>query len=258
LPPIKEGDPLGYIDIPRIGVHWVFVQGTERDDLAKGPGHYPSTPLPGQVGNAAIAGHRTTHGAPFYRVNELQPKAPGQGGDLIITRSLIGQHVFQVIRVFTVKPSETWVAGPMSLPDQQLHSVQFGLGLSPKKAYLTLTSCNPRYSARERIVILAELITPKQAPKNAPVSSAPVAAVKFEGQAPADNPKSLHEGLSGDISSRAPTLFWGLVTLVVGALWWWAFRRYRHPLTWFTGVLPFLLVLFAFYVYLERLLPANY
>ncbi len=256
LPPIREGDPLGKIIIPRAGVNWVFVQGTARDDLAKGPGHYPSTPLPGQVGNAAIAGHRTTHGAPFYNINELIPRSPGQTGDYIEADTLIGQFVFEVIDVRTVDPSATWVAGPVTLSDQQLNHT--GLKLDPKKAYLTLTSCTPRFSARQRIVVLAVLVGPRYKAKGAPKSHAPVKAVKFKGQPKAESAHALQEGLSGNISSRAPTLLWGFIAAFVGAAWWWAFRRYRLLGTWIIGVVPFLAVLFVFYVYLERLLPANF
>jgi len=121
LPPIAEGDPLGRIRIPAAGVDWIFVQGTQRDDLAKGPGHYPSTPMPGQPGNAAIAGHRTTHGAPFYNIDKLRARTKDTPGDYIVTDSLIGTHVFEVIEQRIVKPSDTWVAGPMSLPEQALN-----------------------------------------------------------------------------------------------------------------------------------------
>ena len=65
--------------IPAINVDQITVEGVSVEDLRKGPGHYPSTPNPGQAGNSAIAGHRTTYGAPFHRVDELQP------GDEIIT-----------------------------------------------------------------------------------------------------------------------------------------------------------------------------
>jgi sortase A len=256
LPPLKEGDPLGRIIIPKIGVNWIFVEGTNRDDLAKGPGHYTGTPFPGQIGNAAIAGHRTTHGAPFYNVDQLQPRTATHPGDYIVTQTLIGQHVFEVIDSRIVKPSDTWVAGPMSLPEQQLNHI--GEALSPNNAYLTLTSCNPRFSARERIVILAELINPKQEPKSVPKSQPAVAKVNYPGETNTESPKSLSEGLSGDVSSRAPALVWGIIALIGGALWWWAFRRFRHPATWLVGVVPFMLVLFVFYVYLERMLPANY
>jgi sortase A len=256
LPPIAEGDPLGHIVIPAAGVDWIFVQGTQRDDLAKGPGHYPSTPLPGQVGNAAIAGHRTTHGAPFYNIDKLRPRTADAPGDFIVTESLIGTHVFEVIEQRIVKPSDTWVAGPMSLPEQALN--RGGLKLNATKSYLTLTSCNPRFSARERIVILAELIDNQHKPAGAPASGRAVGTVKFEGETTKPDAAALQEGLEGDISSRVPAFLAALLTFVVGMIWWWSFRRYRHPLTWLVGAVPFLLVLFFFYVYLERVLPANY
>jgi sortase A len=256
LPPINPGDPLGRIIIPAAGVNWIFVQGTERNDLAKGPGHYPSTPLPGQIGNSAIAGHRTTHGAPFYNIDHLRARAGTQPGDYIVTESLVGTHVFEVIEQRLVKPTDTWVAGPMTLAEQQLNRVS--LKLDPTRSYLTLTSCNPKYSARERIVILAELIDNRNKPKGLPHSDRGVATVKFKGQSTSPNAKALEEGLQGDISSRIPALLTGFVALLAGLLWWWSFRRYRHPLTWFAGVVPFLIVLFVFYVYLERMLPANY
>jgi sortase A len=256
LPPIAEGDPLGRIRIPAAGVDWIFVQGTERNDLAKGPGHYPSTPLPGQVGNAAIAGHRTTHGAPFYNVDRLRARTADTPGDYIVTDTLIGTHVFEVVEQRIVKPTDTWVAGPMTLPEQALN--RGGLKLNATKSYLTLTSCNPRFSARERIVILAELIDNRNKPKGAPQSERAVGTVKFKGQTNRPNAQALQEGLEGDISSRVPAFLAGLFAIIVGMIWWWAFRRYRHPFTWLIGVVPFLAVLFVFYVYLERMLPANY
>ncbi len=70
---IREGDAIARLEIPRIGVDDIVVAGVQVADLRKGPGHYPDTPLPGQQGNAAIAGHRTTYGAPFFRVDELEP-----------------------------------------------------------------------------------------------------------------------------------------------------------------------------------------
>jgi sortase A len=76
LPPLPPlGDGIGVIQIPKIGVDKVFVEGTGREDLKKGPGHYPGTP-PGEIGNAAIAGHRTTYGQLFYDLDKL---APGDG-----------------------------------------------------------------------------------------------------------------------------------------------------------------------------------
>ncbi len=62
---------LGKIEIPKIGLSAYVIEGVGVDDLKNGPGHYPDTPLPGQKGNAAIAGHRSTYGAPFANVDDL-------------------------------------------------------------------------------------------------------------------------------------------------------------------------------------------
>ena len=223
--------PVGRIRIPRIGVDLIFVQGTARDDLSKGPGHYPASPMPGQLGNAAIAGHRTTHGKPFYDLNELQP------GDDILIDTVYGHFRYRVTQQLIVAPTDISVVGPT--PDAQL----------------TLTTCNPRFSARERLVIHASLVVQKSDPARKTV---PLRVVKKTSEKKGTTESSLQESLSGDTSSRCRPFLWGLITLLVGALWWWFYRRWRHPLTWLAGVAPFLVVLFAFYVFLERLLPANF
>ncbi len=226
---ITEGGPVGRIRIPRIGVDLIFVQGTARDDLAKGPGHYPASPMPGQLGNAAIAGHRTTHGKPFYRLNELGP------GDDILIDTTYGHFRYRVTQQLIVAPTEVSVVGPT------------------RDAELTLTTCNPRFSARQRLVIHARLVIKSSSPARV---SVPVKVVPSPSTGNAQS--SLQQSLSGDTSSRGPTFVWGAVTLLIGLLWWWGYRRFRHPLTWLVGIAPFLAVLFAFYVYFERLLPANF
>ena len=76
-PDPKVGTPIGLMTIPKIGMRGAaIVEGTDEHQLQQGPGHYLGTPLPGQAGNAAIAGHRTTYGAPFYDLNVLQPGDP--------------------------------------------------------------------------------------------------------------------------------------------------------------------------------------
>ena len=228
---VKEGDPIGRLRIPRIGVDRIIVQGTARHDLSKGPGHYPATPMPGQIGNAAVAGHRTTNGKPFYDLNELKP------GDDILVDTKYGHFVYRVTEKLVVSPRAIEVVGPTPNPQ------------------LTLTTCNPRYSARQRLVIHSRLVVASSDPARANV---PVRVVEPSGDSKRSTESSLEQSLSGDTSSRLPTLMWGLISLLVGALWWWIYRRWRHPVTWLVGIAPFLLVLFAFYVYLERLLPANF
>jgi sortase A len=224
-----EGEPEGILSIPKIGVEKVFVEGVQLTDLAKGPGHYPGTPLPGQIGNAAIAGHRTTYGAPFYNIDALAP------GDRIHVQTLAGRYTYVVSRrPFVVKPHEYYVVD------------------NTKDAQLTLTSCHPRYSAAERIVVKARLLREESdKPHKQPT--------RFNGRRiPPPRAAELSTALKGQANSIGPAFLFGLVVAVVGLLWWWAFRRWRHPLTWVVGVVPFLLVLFPFYVYLQRALPAGY
>ena len=90
-PPIpKEGDVGGIITIPAIDIRFAFVEGTSRDDLKKGPGHYPDTPFPGTIGNAAIAGHRTTYLHPFYDIDKLKP------GDDILIETFAGKFTYKM------------------------------------------------------------------------------------------------------------------------------------------------------------------
>jgi len=229
LVPTAEGKAEGIITIPKIGVEKVFVEGVQLDDLALGPGHYPGTPLPGQIGNAAIAGHRTTHGAPFYNVNELAT------GDKIIVQTLAGKYTYQVYKTpFAVKPTAYYVVA--NTPDAQL----------------TLTSCNPRYSAAERIVIKARLLRKESSKPHKPLK-------RINGRKIAEpRPDQLSTALKGQANSVRPSVLMGLLVALVGLLWWWAFRHWRHPFTWLIGLVPFLIVLFPFYVFLERALPNGY
>ncbi|MDP9333033.1 MAG: class E sortase [Actinomycetota bacterium] len=233
IPTPADGDVEGWITIPRINLHMLFVEGTSRDDLKKGPGHYPGTPLPGTIGNAAIAGHRTTYLHPFWGLDNLVP------GDDIIIETFAGTFDYQVSRPwFTVAPTDVWVVG--NTPDPEL----------------TLTACHPKGSAAQRIVVKAKLVPAKSAK---PAKAKPRAAATLgTGKARATERAGLAEGLSGQTRSLVPSVTWGIIAALVGLGWWWTFRRWRHPLTWLTGVLPFLVALFPFYVYLERALPAGY
>ncbi len=224
LPP-PTGEAIAIIQIPKIGVNSAVVQGIERPDLRKGPGHYPLTPMPGQLGNAAIAGHRTTYGAPFYRLNEL-----GAGDDIAI-RTVAGTYHYRVTQQLIVDPSDVQVLDPT--PD----------------ATLTLTTCNPRYSARQRLVVKATLV----ADKSPPPAPAPSASTQQRAAAHLSS-----AGLSGEQESKLLTLWWGLAAAAIGLLWWLVFHRHPRWTTWMVGIVPFLVILFFFYSHLDRLLPANY
>jgi sortase A len=149
LKPIPIGSGVAVIRIPRFGRDWakVVVEGVSLADLRKGPGHYPGTQLPGQVGNFVVSGHRTTYGAPFNRVDELDP------GDPIVVETRDTWYTYRVSRTEIVRPTAIDVTFPVPHHEDE----------KATKAMLTLTSCNPKYSARQRIIVFAELAekTPK-------------------------------------------------------------------------------------------------
>jgi sortase A len=134
------GKALAVLDIPKIQLdNKVVVEGVGREDLRKGPGHVPSTVLPGQEGTFGVSGHRTTYGAPFYRLDELAK------GDTItvVTRQAI--YTYTVTRTAIVRPTDTQVLDNVRGPDGK------------PKATITLTTCHPRYSARQRLIVFGDL-----------------------------------------------------------------------------------------------------
>jgi sortase A len=137
--PPSLGKALGVIEIPRIQLEKIVVQGANPEDLAKGPGHIPSTAMPGQPGTFAISGHRTTHGAPFYRLNELSK------GDTITIVTRYAIYTYKVSRLRVVAPTAVEVLDNVRGPDGKL------------KSQIVLTTCNPRFSAAQRLVIFGEL-----------------------------------------------------------------------------------------------------
>jgi sortase A len=127
------GDPIGRIDIPKIGADFVVVQGTDTASLRKGPGHYPDTTFPGLPGTVAIAGHRTTYLAPFRDVNELKH------GDAIVLTMPYGRFDYTVERTQVVLPTALWVTRDVGYDR------------------LVLSACHPLYSASHRIIVFARL-----------------------------------------------------------------------------------------------------
>jgi sortase A len=112
-PPPKPGEGVARIRIPAIGVDKIVVEGVQLSDLKRGPGHYPESPLPGNPGNAAIAGHRTTYGAPFNRLDELKP------GDDILVTTLQGKFRYVVMPVETVEGGKTVKSGHLIVAPTQ-------------------------------------------------------------------------------------------------------------------------------------------
>jgi len=124
------------LTIPKINIEWIANEGSDVPDLKKGPGHIPQTPLPGEAGRSTLSGHRTTYGAPFNRIDELTK------GDMIYLEALNGNKYFYKVTSFQiVKPTYVEILN------------------GTEKKELLLTTCFPEYSARERLVVIAELVT---------------------------------------------------------------------------------------------------
>jgi sortase A len=147
IPALQNGDALARLEIPRIGRNDIVVAGVKTGDLKRGPGHFPDTPLPGQLGNAAIAGHRTTYGSPFFNVDELQV------GDDIIATTLSGRFTYRVTGSEIVASNRYDVVATAD----------------PNRATLTLISCHPKYTAQKRIVVFSELVASESAPVGEPI-----------------------------------------------------------------------------------------
>ncbi len=157
----EGGEAIARINIPKINVNKIVVQGVKVEDLRNGPGHYRATVFPGQVGNSGIAGHRTTYGAPFNQIDELVP------GDEIRVTTVQGEHLYRVMPAGEAYSREA--LGTLS--DFQVPAGNENLGhiiVRPEATWvlgdfddnrITLTACHPKYSARERIIVAAELVS---------------------------------------------------------------------------------------------------
>jgi sortase A len=130
---LAPGRAIGRIEIPRIGVHLIVVQGTDESSLQKGPGHYPSTALPGLGQTVAVAGHRTTYLAPFRHIDALRP------GDRIVLQMPYARFVYAVQYRRVVVPTAWWIVRNVGYER------------------LVLSACNPLYSAAQRIAVFARL-----------------------------------------------------------------------------------------------------
>ncbi len=130
------GHAIAIIKIPRIHLDMVVVEGTDTESLKKGPGHYTGTAYPWQAqGRVGIAGHRTTYLHPFYNLNDMKE------GDPIVLATEYGTFRYLVTRVFVTSPYNT------SVLDQT------------KNPTLVLTTCNPRYSAAQRLIVIANRVS---------------------------------------------------------------------------------------------------
>lgn len=144
LTKVPFGKAFGIVRIPRFGADYArpVLQGTDHDTLTKGMGHYAGTVFPGQVGNFALAGHRTTYGRPLHNIDLLQK------GDIIVVETKASYVVYAVARHVIVTPDHVEVIAPV--PQHP--------GVRPTQAWMTMTACHPKFSAAQRYVVFARLV----------------------------------------------------------------------------------------------------
>lgn len=258
---VNEGDPIAIIDMPTIGVTKYVVAGVQTADLKKGPGHYPGTPFPGELGNASIAGHRTTYGEPFRHLDDLNI------GDPIIITDLMGrQFTYLVTNQQIVGATDSWV---VATTDRT-------------KAFLTLTTCHPEFSAKQRLIISAELdltqsdiatspaamyadevVDTTTVPSTEVVTSevaetTTVPAIIVDESNNNESADALSRGWFSDPSAIPQTLLWGLLELLVVMGAWQVAKKYRNRILGSViGFIPFFVVLYFVFQNVNRLLPPN-
>jgi sortase A len=229
-PTVPPGGAIDHLVIPRIGVNKFVVQGVQVDDLMKGPGHYPQTVLPGQAGNAAIAGHRTTYGAPFFDLNELSV------GDPIYVTDLGGRTFIYKVS----QPPRVVSPNDVSVLDQTPY------------AELTLTTCNPRFEATSRLIVVARLSSGSPLPVAQPAGS----TVASGSASPA-----VVTSLTGGDSRAWPAaigygaivvLLWMGVRLCINRT-----RRWSRVAAYVIGIAICLVPLWFFFENVIRLLPPS-
>ncbi|MFC4111660.1 class E sortase [Nonomuraea zeae] len=143
LAKIELGQAVALLRIPRLGrdYRYAVVEGVDPEHLKKGPGHYPDSAMPGQIGNFVLSGHRTTYAAPFNEIDELERD------DEIIVEAREARYTYRVTSQDIVRPDEIDVLAPVpGKPD-----------IRPIRAFITLSTCHPEYSAAERLIVYGVL-----------------------------------------------------------------------------------------------------
>jgi sortase A len=138
LPP-PDGKAIARLYVPRIGKQWIVVQGVTPTDIRFAPGHYPSSAMPGQVGNFSVAGHRTP--AIFWDLDQVKTD------DEIIVETKDTWYVYRASETSIVSPNAVEVVAPV--PNQP--------GTKATNAMLTLTTCNPKFNNYQRLIVHAVL-----------------------------------------------------------------------------------------------------
>lgn len=219
------GDSVGRIEIPSLGVDEWMVAGARLSDLEKGPGVFAGSVLPGQTGNLAVAGHRTSYGAPFGDLDKLRE------GDAIIYTTAGGTFTYEVTGSKVVPPTEVGV-----------------LAQTKDRAITTLVTCHPKWTSKNRLIVTAEL-----APVHEPAAPTPIV------ETVASDPAQITPGWWHDRSRILPTVLWSGALLAI----WVAARRLarggrlRRAGVWAVSAVLFVPSLYMMFGNLSGLLPAN-
>ena len=148
------GGSIARLYIPRLGKHWVVVQGVETKDIRYAPGHYPDSAKPGQLGNFSVAGHRSP--AIFWDLDQMK------AGDMIVVETRTDYYVYTTTTSEIVAPTAVEVVAPV--PDHP--------GETPTVAMLTLTTCNPKWDNYQRLIVHAKLVRHQPRSAGLPVNGA--------------------------------------------------------------------------------------
>jgi sortase A len=246
-----DGDVVARLEIPRLDETAYVIAGVSVADLRKGPGHFPDSALPGHVGNTAIAGHRTTYGAPFADIDQLR-----SGDEVVLTTPGGERYVYAVS------------ADPFVVPPDGVDV----LADTPGQATLTLISCHPKYTARDRIVVRAALdaaasATPVAEPT--PPPTAPPTTTADGGETSTTSPvittspttvapsTVLTSGWFSDHGAWVGVVLWGLALVATAVAAWWIGRGSRAWIGAVAMLVPALVFLYFFFENVNRLLPAN-
>ena len=239
-------DALALIEIPSINISKIIVEGITPKDLRRGPGHFPKTPLPGELGNSAIAGHRTSYDAPFGNLNTIALDDP------IIVTTPKGKFEYIVKEVSIISPDETSV-----------------LTNTPRVATLTLITCHPRFSTSQRLVVRAELSSTSPPAVATSTTTATTIPQTADTVTPEVLPEADIDNLGGwfsDSGAIFPTLLCGALLIALAMLRRLLHKRISRHMTSriaasFTSYavlcVPFFVTLYYFYRYFNLLLPAG-
>lgn len=221
----RIGEPVGRMSVPRIGLDTWIVAGAKYEQLEMGPGVFTTSPLPGQAGNLAIAGHRTSYGAPFEHLDELRY------GDTVTFRTPQGMFTYMVTSSEIVLASNVDVIRT----------------LDRERAQMTLITCHPKWTSAKRLVVHGELTSAQK-----PLVATPLMEITQEIR------EEVTPGWFHDTSRIVPTVLFSLVLVaivlvtrrVAGSGW-------RKVIVWGLSGGVFLVTLYFTFRNLSGLLPAN-